>query len=232
MSEHTVSAFVLHRRLIGETSLYVTFLTQEKGLLKARVQGGRKQSKQAILEPFVPLWLVVDERLSHCYVKNVQVREAWGALPPFAVVPGLYLNELLYRFLHPGEEDQQIFSLYHNTLQCLMNAKSACEVEPLLRMFEWNLLKHSGALVSFTHEAYSALAIEPDSYYVLNSGLGFIHAETGFLGQHLLLIAAHHWHDDAVLKTAKRIMRCLIHEALDGAPIHARNLYMTNVGRT
>lgn len=232
MSSYAVSAFVLHRRLIGETSMYVTFLTQERGVLKARVQGGRKQSKQAILEPFVPLWLSLDERPSTFYVKAVQVRSAFPSLPGFSVIPGLYLNELLYRFLHPGEEDNVLFFLYEKTLQDLTDAKSAIEVERVLREFEWSLLAHSGCLVSFTHEAYCAFAILPEYYYALHLGLGFVRAETGFLGEHILAIADHRWEDKLVLKSAKRIMRRLIHEALNGAPIHARSLYLASIGRT
>lgn len=220
-----VLAFVLHRRAVGETSMLVTFLTREKGLLRARVRGGRTQSKQGVLEPFVPLWLSLDERASTSYVREVQVQAYWGALPHISVIPGLYLNELLYRFLHP-EEDSDLFLLYQNAIQCLMTAQSQGDVESILRRFEWHLLEISGRLVSFTHEAYQDCPIARDQYYQLHPTVGFIRSSMGFLGEEILGMAQGAWEDRAVLKTAKRVMRSLIVEALEGEPIHARALYV------
>lgn len=224
-SPETVLAFVLHRRAVGETSMLVTFFTREKGLIRARARGGRKQSKQAVLAPFMPLWLYLDRHPSGYYVKDVQIQACWGELPHFAAVPGLYLNELLYRFLHPEEEDNALFVLYEKTIQRLMTVGSQHDMEAILRQFEWHLLALLGHLVSFTHEAYQEQPIQAELHYELYPSTGFVLSSSGFLGQEILAIAEGLWQDTTILKTAKRIMRCLILEALNGAPIHTRELY-------
>jgi DNA repair protein RecO (recombination protein O) len=225
-----LEAFVLHRRVVGETSMQVTFLTREKGLIRARFRGGRRQSKQAVLEPFLPLWLLVDERSSFSYVREAQIRAEFQPMPAFAMISGLYLNELLYRLLHPEEEDGELFILYEKTIQLLVLAQSQRDIEISLREFEWSFLERLGYLVSFRDEANGRAPIVSEQYYQLHPTHGFVSASSGFLGRDILQIAEGLWEDKLVLKTAKSIMRCLIASALNGEPLCTRELYVGRVG--
>ena len=218
---------MLHRKDVGETSLQVTFFTQEKGVVRARLKGGRKQSKQAILQPFTPLWLCFDERINGDYLRDVQAIRCTLLLPDLAVIPGLYVNELLYRFLQPHQDEPLLFIAYEKTLQALMLVESQYQVEQVLRRFEWQLLQMLGYLVSFTHEANQQQLICMDAYYQLQPAIGFVRASAGFLGHEIVAIANGSLTDEKILKVAKSVMRQLINNALNGIPIRTREFYHT-----
>lgn len=225
MTTETFEAWVLHKIPSGDSSARVTFYTREKGLLHCLCKGGRTPKKQAVLQPFLPLWLALDSRKDWYYANHIEPLGAPLNLKGNALFVGLYLNELLYYALQPMDSQPELFDVYLSTLQGLSVMDERLAIEMLLRRFEWSLLKTCGYLVSFTHAADSAVPIAANQYYQFVAGRGFITAETGIAGANILALAEGRLEQLEVLKSAKFIMRKAIDHFLDGRVLKSRSLY-------
>jgi DNA repair protein RecO (recombination protein O) len=225
MNNDAITGWLLHKRVVGDTSIYATFFTKERGLLHARVQGGRTRKKQAILQLFVPLWLVLDEKKYGMYVRNLELSALLLSLTGDRALAGLYVNELLYRLLRPHEQELLLFQVYEETLHALSSAPTPHDVERALRQFEWMLLQTSGLQVSYELEADGVSRITTDDYYTFQPNDGFTLASKGFKGEHILAIGEARFDSTAVLKAAKIMMRQSIDALLEGKELYSRTLY-------
>ena len=216
--------YVLHKYDSGETSARVVFFTREKGIIHAQVKGAKTRKKQAVLQPFIPLWIVLDERAYGAYVREIEIVEFSPALIGEYLFSGLYVNELLYRVLHPAEVELTLFNAYQATVLQLASTCERATLEMTLRRFEMILIESLGAQVSFIFEADGSSLIQALKTYRFVPHEGFILDENGFLGAHILAMAHDEWDDPAVLKTAKRIMRRIIYHVLDGVELKTRQL--------
>ncbi|NCT56511.1 MAG: DNA repair protein RecO [Legionella sp.] len=225
-----LSAWLLHQRLAKNSTTQVFFLTRERGLVRAYCQGGRSLKKRAVLQPFTPLWLSINERSYGTYVKQVEIAQGSEYLHGEILLAGMYINEVLYRALKPDVPEPMLYETYEYAIRALVRCTQRMQLEIILRKFERNLIHLSGYQISYTEEADTARPILDDKYYTFVPGEGFVlakshHANQGYLGAHILSIAADVWTDAEVLKTAKHMMRRGIHHLLDGAVIETRALY-------
>jgi len=138
---------------------------------------------------------------------------------------GLYVNELIYYALSPAYPDEELFNAYLVTLNSLALLSERLAVESLLRRFEWALLKACGHSFSLFQEATTGALIETNAYYQFVVGEGFIMANKGIPGEHLLALAEDNLNEAVYLKSAKIIMRQAIDHLLGGREIKARALY-------
>ncbi len=225
MKTDELSAWLLHQRPTKDKTTQVLFLTRERGMVSAFCAGARGSKKRAILQPFTPLWLTLNERHYGMYVKQVEIASSTHFLVGESLLSGLYLNELLYRALKPDLCDDGLFEAYEATLLALRYANNRIKLEAALRQFEKRLIEVSGYQISYRHEAHTHQAITSDAYYAFLPGDGFVQQEEGILGAHILAISNGVWDDVSVLKVAKFIMRRAIDHLLDGAVIETRSLY-------
>jgi len=223
-----LSAWLLHQRLAKNSTTEVFFLTRERGLVRAYCQGGRSPKKRAILQPFAPLWLSINERSYGMYVKQIEIVETSDLLHGEILLAGMYINEVLYRALKPDVSEPMLYETYEQTIRTLVRCSQRSQLEIILRKFERTFIHLSGYQISYTEEADTGRAVLEDKYYTFIPGEGFVlanNANQNFLGAHILAIAADVWTDVDVLKTAKHIMRRGINHLLDGAVIETRALY-------
>ncbi len=225
MVTEALNGYVLHLRETGETSAYAHFFTREKGIVHARVKGAKNRKKQALLQPFMPLWIVLDERPYGAFVQSLEIASFNGALKGAHMLSGLYVNELLYRALHPDDVDLVLFECYETTIQHLASDCDRVMLEIILRRFEWTLIESLGAQVSFIMQADGATPLMETEHYRFVPHEGFMPEGTGFLGAHLLSMGRGEWEAPGVLLTAKRFMRQAIHHVLDGATLNTRALF-------
>lgn len=225
MTTDGLSAWLLHQRPAKNSTSQVFFLTRERGLVRAYCQGGRSPKKRAILQPFTPLWLTINERSYGTYVKQVEIAEGSRLLQGESLLAGMYINEVLYRALKPDVPEPMLYETYEHSLRGLVRCSHRMQLEIILRRFERNFIHLSGYQISYTEEANTAREILENQYYNFVPGEGFVLASQGFLGAHILAIAADDWGDVELLKTAKKIMRRGINHLLDGAVIETRALY-------
>src|SRR3990167_4023537 len=226
MITDALTGWLLHKRMLVNEHVLLTFFTRERGLLRAYVQGTGARKKLASLSMFTKLWMVFDERKYGSYVRQVESISASHTLLKHHLFAGLYVNELLYHVLQQNEHEPALFDAYEHIVHYLSGVfTSDVLLERALRRFEWVLLQVSGSHVSYVHEVGGVLPLVETKQYQFTPGEGFIAVDQGYDGAHLLAMADGAWDRAEVLKTAKYILRRAIDHLLEGRPIHSRALY-------
>jgi DNA repair protein RecO (recombination protein O) len=220
-----LDAWILHKRWSGETSAAITFFTREKGVVNALYKGARTKKKQAVLQSFIPLSLILDERQNSHYVRQLDATAQSLTLTGDALFAGIYLNELIYKAFKPSDVNMDLFDTYQQSLFALTDASERQVVEVILRRFEWQFLAASGYQMSMTKDAISGQPILFDKRYDFIPGVGFVMAAVGILGASILALDKHHFGVVNELNVAKWMMRRAIDHVLCGVPIKARDLY-------
>lgn len=225
MISESLEAWMLHKSPSGDTSVQATFFTREKGIVSCLCKGGRTPKKQALLQPFLPLWIAVDTRKNWHYLRHIESTTSSLHLQNKALFAGLYLNELLYYVLKPQDPYPILFEMYQNTLKNVTHARDQSSIEKWLRRFEWELLLSSGYAITF-HEEANGAALLVHQYYQFIPESGFVLAERGITGAQLLMLAEGNLEDEQVLLAAKKIMRQAIHHLLNGRELKSRTLFL------
>ena len=220
-----LNAWVLYRRWSGDTSAQVTFFTREQGIIQGLYKGGRTPKKQASLQAFIPLWLVINTRNDWHYVRQLEAQACPLPLAGKNLFAAIYLNELLYHALHPSDPHPELYDAYVQALNDLTLSIDRITTEKILRCFEMDWLTTCGYQILFSHESNGMPILKHNKYrYVPGEGF-FVNGDKGILGSHLLTLAEGDLREEEILKTAKYIMRLAVHYALEGKPIKARELY-------
>lgn len=225
MIADTHQAWIIHKYWSGDTSARVIFFTQEHGLVNCLYKGGRTPKKQALLQPFLPLWLAMDVRGDFHFVRQLEMAAAPISLVGSSLFSGLYINELLFHALRSRDPHESLYFAYIDTLKALVNVADRFALEAVLRRFEWVLLASCGFQMSLTHDARTDMPIDMDRFYRYVAGEGFVLATEGIKGVHIAAMAADQLDDVAVLSVAKQVMRRAIDHALDGKDIKSRAFY-------
>jgi DNA repair protein RecO (recombination protein O) len=222
----TIEAWVLHKQWSGNTSAQVSFFTREFGLIECLCKGGRSPKKQAFLQAFTPLWISIEARYERFYANAIESISPSLQLTGNSLFSALYINEILYYALRPNYADPALFNAYLYALNGFALTQERFILEPLLRRFEWVLLKSCGYSFSWTHEAKTNCLIVDNLYYHFVAGEGFLAANKGIPGAHILALAKNNLNEEPYLKSAKLIMRKAIEHLLGGREIKTRALYL------
>lgn len=216
-------AFILHYRNFRETSLIAEVLTRDFGRFAVVAKGVRtpKSKLGPYIRPFVPVLLSFAGKSD---LKTLTHIEPWQSAPKLndlALYSGFYINELVTYFLHSFDPHPEVFLLYQNTLSELSNT---LELEPVLRIFELNLLAQIGYGLQFDVDTLQQ-PVSPNKKYYFNADLGPVESELGdFSGSTLLALEARSFPNTATLTEAKKIMRSAINFHLNGKPLKSREV--------
>ena len=227
-------AFILHSRPYGDTSLLVDLLTLNYGRVRTlarNARGVRSRFKDA-LQPFTPMLMSWSGNTELMHLATAEATGMSYNLANEALLSGFYLNELIMRLLHSHDAHPEIYCAYEQALIRLQNQQPVART---LRLFEKNLLAALGYGLQLNQEAMTGLPIDPAVNYQFNPNIGFIKNTLSsyenaliFSGEHLLAFAADHLDDEAVLATAKRLMRVALGTLLGDKPIKSRELFHAN----
>lgn len=137
-------AFVLHVWPWSETSLLVDALTREYGRVFLVAKGARRPSSQyrSYLVPFHPLLLSWTGRNEAKQLREALWQGSWEPADGEAALSAWYVNELLIRLTAREMVLPGLFEHYAYVVRALHEGGAAHA--PLLRSFEWALLKRSG----------------------------------------------------------------------------------------
>lgn len=143
--------FILHTRAFRETSLLLEVLSRDHGRVGLVARGARagRSRWRNLLQPFRPLVVDWNQRGE---LGTLIGAEEVATLPPLMGKPlmcGLYANELLMRFLHRSDPHPEVFEHYQNLISSLA---SEGKTQPLLRLFERDLLQSVGLGLQLEHE--------------------------------------------------------------------------------
>jgi DNA repair protein RecO (recombination protein O) len=223
-------AYILHSRPYRESSLLLEALSRENGRvgLVARGARGAKSRWKSILQPFRPLLLSWTHRGE---LGTLTGADQIASPPPLTgemLFCGLYANELMIRFLQRSDPHPELFDHYRRLLTQLTAAEG---VQPLLRIFEKNLLESAGfgLQLDFEHGTENPISAEAWYLYVPESGpvrhqRGHGEDEKLVSGTALLALKSGKIEEEN-LKELKQLMRRLIRAHLGGKPIASQALF-------
>ena len=210
---------MLHTRPYRETSLLVTLLTVEAGIVSAVARGARSRRGHGLL-PFRRLAAVWRGRTSLVTLSRYECLEAYP-LAGAALGAGMYLNELLVRLVGDYDPVPALVRQYDETLRRL---QPGGPLEPALRSFEKALLAELGYSIDFQYTA-AGTPIAAEARYEYQAGIGFVAAPRGFSGAQLAAIDAGHFDDPTVLRSAKHLFRLALRPLLGPRPLVSRALF-------
>ena len=220
----SAEAWLLHKSPSGDTSARLSLFTRDQGVVTCLYRGGRTVKKQAILQPFIPLWLSLDSKRDWHYVRSLETVTAPLPLKNSSLFCALYVNELLYYALKAFDPHPELYDVYEYTLKGLTVITEQVAMESLLRKFEWMLLGSCGYMLSFANDTAER--------YRLVSGKGFVVDHKGVPGEDVIAITQGQFEDVRVLKSAKIIMRQAVDDLLGGRELKTRALFKRTSSRT
>jgi DNA repair protein RecO (recombination protein O) len=159
---------------------------------------------------------------------NLEVIEVSLLTTPQLMICGLYLNELVMNLVPRGLPSQELYRCYELALTTL---SSGVDIEPLLRRFEFHLLKLSGYGPQLDFEAVTDQMINPESNYHYDNERGPVLSAPDAVkkrpvisGRTLLVLKALQMPDAASAKESKLLLRGIIDYQLNGKPLTSREI--------
>jgi DNA repair protein RecO (recombination protein O) len=222
-------AYVLHSRSFRETSLIVEALTREHGRVAVVARGARSARSRwrNVLQPFRPLLLSWNQKSDLGTLTAADQVASPPALQGQSLYCGLYLNELLMRLLHRGDPHTEVFERYRFVLSELA---SEVPPQPVLRVFEKNLLEAIGYAMLLDREYGSDEAIQPQNWYTYRPDRGPVLASGPdrhrVSGKALLELHAENL-QTASLPELRMLMRTVIGYHLGDKPLASLSLFST-----
>jgi len=223
-------AYILHSRQYRESSLLLEALSREHGRvgLVARGARGAKSRWKNMLQPFRPLLLSWSQRGELGTLTGADQVASPPALVGESLFCGLYANELMVRFLYRSDPHPGLFDFYRHLLTQLATGDSA---QPLLRVFEKQLLQAAGFGMQLEYEHGSDQVISADAWYLYQAEAGPVRSERGqgqdtqLVSGDALLALKSGQIEDHHLKELKQLMRRLIRNHLGDKPIASQALF-------
>jgi DNA repair protein RecO (recombination protein O) len=223
-------SYVLHSRPYQESSLLLETICRNHGRVGLVARGARsaKSRWKSILQPFRPLLLSWSQRGE---LGTLTSADQVASPPPLigeALFCGLYANELTTRFLHRSDPHIEVFDSYRELVAALAAGHSS---QPVLRMYEMQLLQSAGFGLQLEHEHGSSDPIDEAGWYAYVPESGperrEYRAEKAadlVSGSALLALRSGHI-EERHLKELKTLMRSLIRFYLGDKPLNAQSLF-------
>ncbi len=223
-------AFVLHCRDYRETSLLIEVFGRDAGRVGLVARGARrpKSPVRGLLQPFVPLLMSWSAGRDLGRLVSAELDGPVTALAGSALFSALYMNELLMRLLHRHDPHPELYPHYDRALTRLRESQP---VEPVLRIFEKQLLRSVGYGLVLDHDIERGRAVEPDTTYCYVADLGPIETSDATCrgvrvrGRTLLSLEQERILDPVTAREAKCLMRYVLGTHLGERPLNARRLF-------
>lgn len=227
-------SYVLHSRPYRETSALVDYFSRDSGVIRAVAKGVRsaKSRQRHLTQPFQSLELNWRGRGELKSLLGGELAGNSALLQGRSLWCGLYLNELTLRLVPQGDAFPKLFAYYQLALQRLSDPE---EQEPVLRIYERQLLQQLGLGVDFERSVTSA-EISPLSNYRFDPQQGFSEQAVlvghdakperfDYPGRIILAVADDDYRLPEVRRAAKRLMRQALSPYLGDRPLNSRELF-------
>jgi DNA repair protein RecO (recombination protein O) len=219
-------SYVLHQYAYRDTSRIVEVFTSGFGRLTlfARGANGPKSTLRGVLRPFQRMLVSWSGKGEACQLVTAEIDGLVTNLPPYRLMSGFYLNELLLRLTERCDPHPEVFFAYASCVQELCEGEAE---EAALRRFEKRLLNELGYGLELAKTG-DGVPVERDGYYriALQSAPQLCVAEApgAVYGQSLADLAAGSFADPRSLRDAKRVLRAAIDACLDGRSLKSRQV--------
>ncbi len=228
-------AFILHTRAFRETSLLVEAFTPGHGRLGLVARGARRprSSLAGAMRAFRPVQIAWSGRGELATLTRAEAEGPGWYFTGAVLASGMYLNELLYRLLPRNDPAPALFGQYAAAVEALA---AGGPPEPVLRLFEKQLLDTLGYALMLDCDAVSGLPLEPTTLYRYEPESGPQPAAGGgtgvdIHGASLLALAEGRLEGEQVLREIKHLMRAVLALHLGGRPLRSRELLRPRSGR-
>nr|WP_284047327.1 DNA repair protein RecO C-terminal domain-containing protein [Guyparkeria hydrothermalis] len=218
---------MLHARPFKEHGLLLDWLTDTRGWVRIRQNGGRRVKKRGNQRPpsFVCLEVETAGRGGWPVLTGAEPVEGLRFLHGQPLAAAFYLHELILRALRPEEAVPGLFLDYWKSLAMLESP--VMPVSVVVRRFERRLLDHLGAGLDWEHAA-DGQPIDAEGRYRVGLQIGIVPAggTNGVPGHVLRAIAR-----DEVLadgeerRQARDLMQGLLAPHVGSAPFLSRQLW-------
>jgi len=228
-------AYVLHQRPYRDTSLLLEVFSLSYGRvgLVARGVKGKRNQRQALLQPFIPLQLSWSGRGELATLTDVEAGGAAHKLVGPVLLSSFYINELLTHLLHRHDPHPDLFEYYRYTFNQLDSLNQPQLLQRHLRLFEKQLLEEIGYGLMLEYELVQGDPIDANRSYYYHPGQGPMLAQGDdvnqtmlFKGDSLLVFAEENLDQPQHLKDARRLTRLVLDHYLGGKKLHSRKLLM------
>ncbi|MCC7412811.1 MAG: DNA repair protein RecO [Gammaproteobacteria bacterium] len=222
-------AFVLHRRPYRETSALLEVFSQRHGRVGLVARGVRRPRSawHEALQPFRPLQIAWSGRGELGSVTAAESDAPAPGLSGRPLISGFYMNELLVRLLPRHDPCRPLFQRYLVSIEALGRGQPE---EPLLRLFERDLLDTLGYGLQLERDARSGAPLVAGENYLYQAESGPTRSPVDGVqavpvsGRTLMGLSAGRFEDGGTLAEAKRLLRFLLEPHLGPRPLVSRDL--------
>jgi len=223
-------SFILHSKPYRESSVLLEALSRDHGrigLIARGARGARSRWKN-MLQPLRPLLLSWTQRGELGTLIDADQVAAPPVITGEPLFCAFYANELLVRFMQRHDPHAGLFDQYSRMLTALASGRAP---QPVLRMFECEVLTAAGFGLQLEHESPSGQEIRPDAWYVYQPESGPVprdpeseRAEDLVSGAALLALKSGEINDQH-LRELKFLMRKLVRYHLGDRAIRSQQLF-------
>lgn len=154
-------SYILHTRPYRETSMIVYALTEHHGIVHMVSRGARKKGN-SLLQPFIRMHLSWSGRNELVSLTKIELDQSNYTRNFRAQVQCFYLHELILKLIPRSSPAPELFYLYQNTLELMIENPRREEV---LRQFELQFLSIMGHPLQLKYDYMDDREIENDSVY-------------------------------------------------------------------
>jgi DNA repair protein RecO (recombination protein O) len=224
------NALILHTRSYKETSLLLEAFTSSHGRVSLIARGAKrgKIKLASILQPFIPLSILWQGKGELQTLVKAESNGPMYHLYGKRMISGLYINELLMRFLAKLDPHQDLFNFYRHILEQLSFSQ---QIQSALRIFEKKLLKAIGYELQLDYDADTKRSIMENAYYRFDPMSGPIKVSSIeennqyiYKGSSLLAFKTENLENADVLREIKHLMRQVLGFHLGARPLRTRKL--------
>ena len=221
--------FLLRATPYRESSQIIDVLTQDHGRVALVARGIRRPKSRwrSTLRPFQPLRVSWSGRGSLYTLTAAEPTSRSFRINGSTLMGGFYINELLLALMERGDSHPELFVHY---AAALAELESVENMEIALRRFEVALLAEIGYALVVERDVVSEEPLDKSKYYEYVIDRGPIladHRDSGalvFSGAELIAIARCRFDEELYLKSAKKLLRAMLHFYLDGRPLRTRQV--------
>lgn len=222
-------SFLLHARPYRETSQILDVLSQNHGRIGIVANGSRRPKSRwkNALRPFQLCQMSWSGRGDLFTLRTAETVGPPAQVGGMSLMAAYYMNELLIALMHRNDPHPNLFTHYGGALVSLANDR---DTELVLRRFEVALLAEIGYGIVVDHDVVDERALEADRKYkyVIDRGPVPVpdtqSGELVFRGSELLAIANGDQLNVEQLKSAKRLLRAVLHSSLGGRQLKTRQV--------
>lgn len=226
--------YVLHSYRYRESSLILEIFSRHHGRISLLAKGARrwkKRSANTYLGSFQEMIFSWSGRGELMTLTSAEEVAPSSQLQKSVLYCGFYMNELLIRLLHKHDPHEELYDAYRSSL---LELEGNRDMEPVLRLFEKNLLVEIGYGLNLDTDVSTGQPIESSKtyYYLPNQGPSS-EADTGLHCQQIsgksLIAFRDGTLDDPSLREVKRLMRRVIDQQLNYKPLASRSMFAGRV---